>query len=515
MALQENNEDLQSQHVELKRTNSANKEQISRLMKKKAPWQDKYIQLVAKKPREEGADPEPAKRAVADRPDPAPAPSEDTEMVSSDNDHDATHEPDASNALNVPYKSNALSVPDKSNALSVPDTSNTLYVSNTSNTSFVPLPPPPWGQRSPLAEINDRRKEKFKRDMDLDVDPCGAGLIIEDEAEVILKMWKAEVRRSSRYVPDYQDDKLNRHRITHDGNIKVGVKTRDDFNRSTTTWGYHQKVEEQHVGFIKFQQRNYIPRVVSNYWRILNDPPLAAFERCIPVSLYYWEICRDSPDYIYPGQHISSGTSRDNSTHIKTSRNNSSHIRTSRDNSSHIRTPIDDTSRHKLSRSNSTNHKSSYHKSSSSARHGSSTRNKSAWHVATGAEWQTSLRASQEVEQDFATLVSWSNERISDEDPQHSHCPNLMSLDDITEINHLTDLIDSIRRENPPSYYIALLGLKLKSVAFAASWCIAQVHPLRKRSTLRTGEATSWRVSSTQIKSNLSERESTTSEALH
>jgi hypothetical protein len=31
-----------------------------------------------------------------------------------------------------------------------------------------------------------------------------------------------------------------------------------------------------------------------------------------------------------------------------------------------------------------------------------------------------------------------------------------MTYDDITEINRLTELIDNIRSENPPSYYIAL-----------------------------------------------------------
>jgi hypothetical protein len=99
-------------------------------------------------------------------------------------------------------------------------------------------------------------------------------------------MWKMERRRSSRYLPDYSGaDKLTRYHITHEGNIKVGVKARVDFNRSTTTWDYMQKVENQHEGYIKFQQGNYIPRVVSNYWRILNDPPLAAFERCIPENL--------------------------------------------------------------------------------------------------------------------------------------------------------------------------------------------------------------------------------------
>jgi hypothetical protein len=36
-------------------------------------------------------------------------------------------------------------------------------------------------------------------------------------------------------------------------------------------------------------------------------------------------------------------------------------------------------------------------------------------------------------------------------------------LDDITEINRLTDLIDSIRRDNPPSYYIALREIEVRN----------------------------------------------------
>jgi hypothetical protein len=330
--LEENNEDLQAQRVELKRTNTSNNEQISKLMKEKAAWQKRFIELAAtKRPREEGADPEPSKRAAGDRPDQSPASSEDAEMVPSDKDHDATHEPDTSNTLG--------------------------HTSNTSDTSFVPLPPSPWEDTQLPFEVSDRRKERFKRDYDLDFDPWGPGLTMEDEAEVTLKIWKTEVRRSSRYVPDYRDDKLTRHHITHDGNIKVGVKTRDDFNRSTTTWGYYQKVEEQHEGFCKFQQRN---NIVTNHWTILNDPPRAAFERCIPVSLYYLEICKDSPVYINPGQHIKS--SRDNSSHVRATRDNLSHGRSLRDNSSHFRTPRDETSHHKSSRGKHTNHRSCFDK---------------------------------------------------------------------------------------------------------------------------------------------------------
>jgi hypothetical protein len=392
--LKENNEDLQAQRDELKRANTSNNEQISKLMKEKAAWQKRFMDLAAtKRPREESAEPGPSKRATGDRPDLSQDSSEDAEMTSVEDVLDTTQEPATSNTL--AHTSNTLA-----------HTSNTLaHTSNTSDTSRVLLPPSPWEDTQSPAEISDRRKERFKRDYNLDFDPWGPGLTMEDEAEVILKMWKTEVRRSSRYVPDYCDNKLARHHITHDGNIKVGVKARDDFNRSTITWGYHRKVEEQHEGYGKFQQRNYIPRTVNNYWTILNDPPRAAFERCIPVSFYYLEICKDSPGYIDPQQYVRA--SRDNSSHIKSSRDNSSHGRSSRDNSSHFMSPKDDTSQQNSSRSKRTNHKSTHHKSSSS-----SSRDRSAWHVSASADRRTSLDGPQKLEQDLATLVSWANEDV-------------------------------------------------------------------------------------------------------
>jgi hypothetical protein len=108
-------------------------------------------------------------------------------------------------------------------------------------------------------------------------------------------MWKIEVRNNSRYLPDYPDDKLSFYNITHEGNIKVGVKAIEDFQRSTTTCNLEQRVGEQHERFLKFQMWNCITRVISDHKRILNDGRLTAFERCIPVGLYYREICRDSP----------------------------------------------------------------------------------------------------------------------------------------------------------------------------------------------------------------------------
>ncbi len=105
-------------------------------------------------------------------------------------------------------------------------------------------------------------------------------------------MWRIEVGNNSRYLPDYPDDKLLFHNITH---IKMGVKAMEDFQRSTATCYLEQRVGEHHERFLKFQMWNCITRMISDHKKILNDGHLAAFERCIPVGFYYWEICRDSP----------------------------------------------------------------------------------------------------------------------------------------------------------------------------------------------------------------------------
>jgi hypothetical protein len=170
----------------------------------------------------------------------------------------------------------------------------------------------------------------------------------------------------------------------------------DNFHRSTTTWDFESKVEERHEAFVKFQQWNYILRVVSNYWRILNHPPLA---RCVPVSLYYWEICRDSPGYIPPAHHkypFGGNSSRDKSSNHRSSRNNSASHRSSRHSSS----------------------STSHHKSANSARHNSSSssRNNSAWYTSTSSERQSSLKSPHEPGQDIATLCSWHGQETSDDD---------------------------------------------------------------------------------------------------
>jgi hypothetical protein len=229
------------------------------------------------------------------------------------------------------------------------------------------------------------------------------------------------------------------------------VKAKEDFIRSTASFTYHQKVEERHEGYVMFQRRNYIPGTVTNYWRILNDPPLAALERCIPVSLYYAEICKDSPGYIPPqhqGSHHRHGSS--GSGHSNQDNHRSAQIRSSKPKfTNHA------TSRHKPPHTN-------HNKSASYSRHES--RGNSVWHASSSAERQNSLKSPQEITQDLATLVSWSNERIGNDDRQYPHRPDLMTLDDLAEINRLTELIGNIRSGNPPSYFISLREAEVHNI---------------------------------------------------
>ncbi len=95
------------------------------------------------------------------------------------------------------------------------------------------------------------------------------------------------MRKNKRYAPDYSDVKASHHRITHDGNLKVGMSAIKDFGIRSRNWNYEERPKEDlHDEFYKYHLRNYIPRVVAYYRRILNDPKMTAYTRCIPVDHY-------------------------------------------------------------------------------------------------------------------------------------------------------------------------------------------------------------------------------------
>jgi hypothetical protein len=70
-----------------------------------------------------------------------------------------------------------------------------------------------------------------------------------------------------------------------------------DFVRISQNWTYEEGSSNLHDEYHKYHLRNYIPRILGEYRKILNSPKLAAYTRCIPVDCYYEEILRDTPGF--------------------------------------------------------------------------------------------------------------------------------------------------------------------------------------------------------------------------
>ena len=88
--LSEDNELLRSQHDELARTNNENKDQIAKIMSEKAAWQDKLMQLMAKRPRDRDSEPGSSKRVVEERSNSAPGTPTDIEKITVDEGPDTS-----------------------------------------------------------------------------------------------------------------------------------------------------------------------------------------------------------------------------------------------------------------------------------------------------------------------------------------------------------------------------------------------------------------------------------------
>ncbi len=145
-----------------------------------------------------------------------------------------------------------------------------------------------------ITELDDRGKSAVRADLNLSFDPWSASLTRAQEGEVTLGLWKRELRKRQQYVPDYPEDKATYIRITHSANIKISMRALDLFNISTERWNYEERANDLHNEFDKFQLRNHM-RGVACYRKILNDPKMAAFERCVPLEIYCEEIAKILP----------------------------------------------------------------------------------------------------------------------------------------------------------------------------------------------------------------------------
>jgi hypothetical protein len=296
--LKEDNEELRSKRDDLAKANIGAQKLVTKLKGEKISWQEKYLNLLKnKRPREKEPDTGDAKRRSDTK---SPNTSLDTSTNNLEEKSSATLSHQSSSSSSRTSAHTSRNTLEKDTASSSPASSQRNTSSSTSahsdrgkaSSTIID-----HEHLSHVVEMNEQGKRAVRADLGLSFDPWDPHITRWEQRLVILGLWKREVRKFQRYAPDYYDDKAASHRISHDGNIRVGVRAIKDFVRISNTWNYEEGVSDLHDEYHKYHLRNYIPRVVGEYRKILNSPKLAAYTRCIPVDCYYEEILRDTPGF--------------------------------------------------------------------------------------------------------------------------------------------------------------------------------------------------------------------------
>jgi FtsZ-binding cell division protein ZapB len=178
-ALQEDNEGLKSERDELEGANKKLKEQFEKLRGEKAAWQEKYLDLLGqKRPREEQSDLS-GKKHKPDEPNQSPSSSNIATI----------------NIANAGTKAHIspqhFTQQQNSTRNSSSSTDSKHLISSGRN------------YRNRIKEPSDGEKEELRKELGLSYSPWNSNLSKDQLADVTLALWKRELRRRARYVPDY------------------------------------------------------------------------------------------------------------------------------------------------------------------------------------------------------------------------------------------------------------------------------------------------------------------------
>ncbi len=191
--------------------------------------------------------------------------------------------------------------------------------------------------------------------------------------------------------------------------MKICIRAMDLFGKLTDRWDYNRCLHESQDDIEKFHLRNHIPRVASDYWVILNEPRLAAFQRCIPLRHFYDEIAQDSPGF------QPTALPRHHPLRIAAERNSSSH---------------------------------------NSMQFNTSDRNSNAFHTnRNSSSTGPSERSSRSLDPD--PLYTWANEKFT-QNRARRYVADRLSLEEIDEVARLTELVELIKKGKPPKYYATM-----------------------------------------------------------
>ena len=389
IALQEDNDVLKSERDEMEGANKKLKEQFEKLRGEKVAWQTKYFELLAgKRPRDEQSDP-PGKKHKSDEPISASSPSHvpDNSISSSSNKNHISKQ------HNISHQNHKLNA--------------------SSNSGSTPLASSGRSSRRHKEDPSVEDKEKLRKELGLSYSPWESDLDMDRQAEVTLALWKRELRKRDRYVPDYEPEKLKNYGIVHERNIRFSMQAYAQFRCQDKNLGIKAWTEDKHGEYQPHQNRNHIPRTVGEYKSIINDPESAAFVRCIPVDYYYYQVASDTPGFVaFQTDHHKSHKGNNIAISRKGSKQSLAH-RVSH-NTSSIEEGVDDT--------------------------------------------QASL----------STLYTWGGESLVDVQPKR-YASEQLSLDEIAEVERLDTLVGQIRRRWPPGFYVALRDKQISNASVQRS----------------------------------------------
>ena len=191
IALREDNEVLKNERDEMEGANKKLKEPFERLRGEKAVWQEKYRELLAgKRPRDELSD-TPGKKHKPDEP-----------IQSSSSSIIATNSVAIARAQDHIAPQNRTQQPStKRTSSSSPDSAH-LISSGRSHKG--------WRyKKEPSAED----KERLRKELGFEYSPWDNNLDRDQQADVTLALWKRELRKRGRYVPDYGPEKLRTYNV--------------------------------------------------------------------------------------------------------------------------------------------------------------------------------------------------------------------------------------------------------------------------------------------------------------
>jgi hypothetical protein len=209
------------------------------------------------------------------------------------------HRPDASIQVESSTLSSALDITNTNSDSSSPIAPQSIARTSSSATSPAQVTSTnrTIANRTKGREPSHRDKEALRKELGLNYSPWDDNITDDQRATVTLALWKRELRRRGRYVPDHSPEKLAYYQIEHERNIRFCMLGYEHFRKLTRNRGYSAWVAEEHDEYERLQTRNHVPREIGEYKDIINDPGTAAFVRCIPLDFYYYEIASDTEGF--------------------------------------------------------------------------------------------------------------------------------------------------------------------------------------------------------------------------